>query len=110
MVVVAVVEVVEVVVESATVVVVVVVVEVVEVVVVEVVEVVVESATVVVVVEVDDIKDSLFETSLPPQMKLIILKVTQARLIIKLSQNMCVMCVLYFKFGGVLWLRSAWWR
>ena len=67
------------------------------VVVVEVVEVVVESATVVVVVEVvevDDIKDSLFETSLPPQKEINNIKSnTGIRLIIKLSQNVYVMCV-----------------
>ena len=71
--------VVEVVVESATVVVVV--------------EVVVESATVVVVV-VDDIKVSLFETSLPPQNEINNIKNNlDMRLIIKLSQRVCLLCV-----------------
>ena len=68
-----------VVVESATVVVVV--------------EVVVESATVVVVV-VDDIKVSLFETSLPPQNEINNIKSNlDMRLIIKLSQSVCLLCV-----------------
>ena len=84
--------VVEVVVESATVVIVVeVVVESATVVVV--VEVVVESATVVVVV-VDDIKVSLFETSLPPQNEINNNKSNlDVRLIIKLSQSVCLLCV-----------------
>ena len=67
--------VVEVVVESATVVVV---------------EVVVESATVVVV---DDIKVSLFETSLPPQNDINNIKSNlDIRLIIKLSQSVRLLC------------------
>ena len=68
-----------------------------------VVEVVVESATVVVVVEVvvvvDDIKVSLFETSLPPQNEINNIKSNlDMRLIIKLSQSVCLLCVFCVSF------------
>jgi len=59
------------------------------------VEVVVEFATMVVV---DDIKVSLFETSLPPQNEIDnIISNPNMRLIIKLSQNVPLLCgFLYF--------------
>jgi len=56
--------------------------------------VVVESSTVVVVVEVvvDDIKVSLFDTSLPPQNEINSIKSEpNMRLIIKLSQSVCLL-------------------
>ena len=97
--------VVEVVVESATVVVVVeVVVESATVVVV--VEVVVESATVVVVVE-DDIKVSLFETSLPPQNEMNNIKNNlDMRFIIKLSQRVCLCVSFYYLYVKISEKRS----
>jgi len=56
--------------------------------------VVVESGTVFVVVEVvvDDIKVSLFDTSLPPQNEINSIKSEpNMRLIIKLSQSICIL-------------------